>query len=408
MTVEHTLIIGGGIAGTVTAMTLQRVGITATVYEAYRTTADGVGGALTLAPNGRNALRQIDGEDAVASAGTEVPGMVMQNHTGRPVARFDGLPGLPASLLLRRDRLYRALMDEALSRGVAVEFGKRLTAINDEGDKVTAHFADGSSAVGEVLVGADGIRSAVRSTLDPDAPTPRFTGLLGFGGWIRNPGMPTTGGYQHFAFGKRAFFGYFIDDREILWFSNVPAADPAEAKTASPERWLAALRQRHADDVPARDIVALLTPEDVAQPGPLEDIPTVPRWHRGRVVLVGDAAHPTSPSSGQGASQAIESSLELARALRDVPTVAGAFAAYESARRERVERIIARAAKINNGKAAGPVVRAARDLLMPVMMKTMMTPEKMFGDVHRHRIDFDAPLQIVERHLNSIRYPPPP
>ncbi|MEV4895232.1 FAD-dependent monooxygenase [Nonomuraea sp. NPDC055795] len=71
-----------------------------------------------------------------------------------------------------------------------------------------------------------------------------------------------------------------------------------------PQRWLAALRERHADDTPARDIVALLTPEDVAQPGPLENIPTVRTWHSGRAVLVGDAAHPTSPSSGQGASQA--------------------------------------------------------------------------------------------------------
>ncbi|MBB5084723.1 FAD-dependent oxidoreductase [Nonomuraea endophytica] len=390
MTVEHALIIGGGIAGTATAMALQRGGVAATVYEAYRTTADGVGGALTLAPNGRNALRQIDADDAVAAVGIEVPGMVMQNHTGRPVGRFDGLPGLPSSLLLRRDRLYRALMDEAIGRGIRVEFGKRLTAVEDEGDKVTAHFADGSSAIGEVLVGADGIRSAVRSTLDSAAPAPRFTGLLGFGGWIPNPGLPTTGAYQHFAFGKRAFFGYFIDEREILWFSNVPAADPAEAKTASPQHWLAALRERHADDIPARDIVALLTPEDVAQPGPLEDIPTVRTWHRGRVVLVGDAAHPTSPSSGQGASQAIESSLELARALRDVPTVAGAFAAYESVRRDRVERIIARAAKINNDKAAGPLARIVRDLLMPVMMKTVMTPEKMFGDLHHHRIDFAA------------------
>jgi FAD-dependent urate hydroxylase len=244
--IEHALVIGGGIAGTVTAMALQRAGINATVYEAYGTTADGVGGALTLAPNGRNALRQIDAEDAVVAVGDEVPGMVMQNHKGRVVGRFEGLPGLPASLLLRRDRLYRALMDEVLRRGITVEFGKRLTAVDDEGDKVVARFEDGSSAIGEVLVGADGIRSAVRSTLDPAAPAPRFTGLLGFGGWIRNPGMPVTGAYQHFAFGKRAFFGYYIDKREILWFSNVPAASAAEAKTASPEQWLAALHHQPA------------------------------------------------------------------------------------------------------------------------------------------------------------------
>lgn len=382
------LVIGGGIAGATTAMALRRAGIEATVYEAYPKAADGVGTALTLSPNGRNALRQIDADDAVAAVGIEVPGMVMQNHRGRVVGRFDGLPELPSSLLLRRDRLYRVLMDEARSRGITVEFGKRLKSVENKADQVIAHFADGTSAAGDIMVGADGIRSAVRSALDPAAPAPRYTGLLGLGGWIRNPGLPVTGNYQHFAFGKRAFFGYFIDADEILWFSNVPAADPAEAKTASPEHWLAVLRERHADDIPARDIIALLKPEDVAQPGILEDIPTVRTWHRGRVVLVGDAAHPTSPSSGQGASQAVESSLELARALRDNSDVATAFAQYEAARRERVERIIARAAKINNDKAAGPVARIVRDLLMPVMMKTVMSPEKMFGDLHRHRIEF--------------------
>jgi len=385
------LVIGGGIAGAATSMALQRAGIDATIYEAYDTTADGVGGSLTLSPNGRNALRQIDADDAVAAVGLEAPGMLMQNHKGRVVGRFDGLPGLPPSLLMRRELLYRALMDEARGRGVPVEFGKRLKSLDDRSDRVVAHFADGSSAEGDIVIGADGIRSTVRSILDPSAREPRYVGLLGFGGWIRNPGMPVSGGYQHFAFGKRAFFGYYIAEDEIWWFSNVPSADPSPSKP--PSHWLAALRERHADDIPARDIVALLTPEDVAYPGKIEDIPTVRTWHRGRVVLVGDAAHPTSPSSGQGASQAIESSLELARALRDCPDVPTAFAEYEAARRERVERIIAKAGKINDDKAAGPVARIFRDLLMPVVMKTVMSPDKMFGDLHRHEIDFAAPVR---------------
>jgi 2-polyprenyl-6-methoxyphenol hydroxylase-like FAD-dependent oxidoreductase len=73
--------------------------------------------------------------------------------------------------------------------------------------------------------------------------------------------------------------------------------------------------------------------------------------------------------------------------------VPAAFAAYESARREWVERIIARAAKINNDKAAGPAARVLRDLLMPVMMKTVMTPERLFGAVHHHHIDFATPVR---------------
>ncbi|WP_232666446.1 FAD-dependent oxidoreductase [Pseudonocardia sp. TRM90224] len=392
--IEHALVIGGGIAGPVTAMALQRAGIRATVYESHAGAADGIGGALTLAPNGRNALRRIGADDVVAAIGEPRPHMVMQNHTGRELARFTDLPGLPTTLLLHRSRLYRALLDETLRREIPVEFGKRLVGFDQDADTVTARFADGTAATGDVLIGADGIRSAVRGELDPAAPAPRFTGLLGLGGWIANPGLPNSGGAQHFAFGKRAFFGYSIADDDILWFSNVPAASPDEALSRSPEHWLSVLHERHADDVPARDIVALLQPADVAQPGPLEDIPTVRVWHRGRVVLVGDAAHPTSPSSGQGASQAVESALELARALRDVPTVEGAFAAYESARRARVEKVIAAAARVNSGKAAGPVARIVRDLMMPVALKTVMTPERMFGWLHTHQIDFDSPVTV--------------
>ena len=89
--------------------------------------------------------------------------------------------------------------------------------------------------------------------------------------------------------------------------------------------------------------------------GALEILPTVPHWHRGRMVLVGDAAHAPSSSSGQGASLAIESAIQLARCLRDLPDVPTAFAAYERLRRPRVEKIAANAAKNNSSKASGPV-----------------------------------------------------
>ena len=101
-------------------------------------------------------------------------------------------------------------------------------------------------------------------------------------------------------------------------------------------------------------------------------------------------AHATSPSSGQGASQAIESSIELARCLRDLPSPTQAFAAFESLRRARVEKIIAAGARTNNSKAAGPVGRLARDIMMPLALKTFMTPEKMFGWIQTHRIDWNA------------------
>ena len=84
-------------------------------------------------------------------------------------------------------------------------------------------------------------------------------------------------------------------------------------------------------------------------------MPPVPHWHRGRMVLVGDAVHAPSNSTGQGASLAIESAIQLARCLRDLPDAASAFAAYEGLRRERVEKITKRGARINHAKTPGPV-----------------------------------------------------
>ena len=121
--------------------------------------------------------------------------------------------------------------------------------------------------------------------------------------------------------------------------------------------------------------------------GPLEIMPSLPHWSRDGIVVIGDAAHAASPSSGQGASLAIESAIELARHLRDLPRDE-ALAAYEAARRPRVERIIAAAEKTNSSKAAGPVGRVVRDLVMPVAMR-MVRPEKQAWQTE-YRISWDA------------------
>jgi 2-polyprenyl-6-methoxyphenol hydroxylase-like FAD-dependent oxidoreductase len=120
----------------------------------------------------------------------------------------------------------------------------------------------------------------------------------------------------------------------------------------------------------------------------MEALPSVPRWYRDRLVLVGDSAHAPSSSSGQGASLALESSVELARCLRDLPDVRAAFAAYERLRRPRVEKIAATAAKTNNQKAAGPIGKALMTVFMPLAMKTFLKPEKLFGWTHRYQIDW--------------------
>jgi 2-polyprenyl-6-methoxyphenol hydroxylase-like FAD-dependent oxidoreductase len=155
------------------------------------------------------------------------------------------------------------------------------------------------------------------------------------------------------------------------------------------EQWMSRMRELFADDASAAlTVLDHVTPESFIPPSPLEDLPHVPVWSKGRIALIGDAAHATSPSSGQGASLAAESAVELARCLRDLP-VPQAFQAYERARRDRVERVIATAARTNQSKAAGPIAARFRDVLMPFFMERFTTPEKMAWQ-YAYTVDWEA------------------
>jgi FAD-dependent urate hydroxylase len=368
------------------------------VCEAYPSTADGVGGGLSIAPNGLNALTVLGADDVVRRIGVPMTALVIQSWTGRQLAEFGSLPGLPSAQFVWRAELYRALYEEAARRGIDIEHGKRLVGAETTGDGVTARFADAAEASADILIGADGIRSTVRSLIDPAAPRPRYAGLLSFGARTNDTGLAPTAGKMFMVFGKRAFFGYQIsDDSSGLWFANLPHSRPmtlVEARTVAAEGWLRVLREAFADDrTPALDLLRRTEAAELLVVGPMEDIPKVPSWSRGRMVLIGDAAHATSPSSGQGASLAIESAVQLARCLRDLPHEQ-AFGAYEQLRRARVEKIIATTARTNSDKAAGPIARVLRDLVMPVAMKRLAKPEKMAWQFD-YRIDWDAPVAAV-------------
>jgi 2-polyprenyl-6-methoxyphenol hydroxylase-like FAD-dependent oxidoreductase len=393
--VRTALVIGGGIAGPVAAMALRRAGIEPTVYEAYAGTADGVGGMLTVAPNGLDALRIIGADEVVRGIGQPMERTVMADGRGKRIGEFSGLSGLPPSQALWRPELYRALHDHAVANGIRIEYGRRLVGVDDTPGGITARFADGSTASGDVLIGADGIHSTVRTLIDPHAPGPADVPLLNFGA-AADIAVPANPDAQYFVFGRRAFLGYWVQrDGRTAWFGNLPhdqPMTPAQAREVPAADWLRRLREVYADDVPGRDLLQHTSADQLIVLGSVEIMPKLPHWHRGRMVLVGDSAHAPSPSSGQGASLAAESAIQLARCLRDLPDVRSAFAAYERLRRPRVEKIAARAAKTNNSKSFGPVATTLMGLLMPLATKTFLTPEKMLGLEQRHRIDWDTPV----------------
>jgi len=395
------LIIGGGVAGPVTAMALQRAGIDAVVYEAHPQTTEEAGSYLTVATNGLDALRSIDADKPVLAEGFPTPTNLLLSSGGRrlgAVSNGGRLPDGTVSHTIKRARLYRALHQEAIRRGIQVEFGKRLVdaeAMADGG--VVAHFDDGSQATGDLLVGADGVHSTTRRLIDPDAPGGRYVGLINFGGYTDEAVAGAEPGVWHMIFGKRAFFGYVVDPAGgTAWFVNVPGAkvSPAERAATTAEQWQRQLVELVADDHgPARGLIAAGRLELAGDS--THDLPSVPTWYKGPMVIIGDAAHAPSPTSGQGASMAAEDAVVLAKCLRDLPDIQRALDAFERLRRARVERIVAQGARTGRSKTPGPVGRVLQGLILPLVFRFLVT-EKSMAWIYAYHIDWDAPVEAEE------------
>lgn len=388
------IVVGAGIAGPATAMALQMAGIEPVIYEAHPTGAEGIGVFLTLGSNGIEALRVLGADEGALAVGFPTPAITLRSFNGRHLgeSRTGGtLPDGTTSQTMKRSDLYRVLHDEARRRGVRIEHGKRLVAAEQTGEGVRAMFADGSVATGDVLIGCDGVHSTVRKLIDPRAPAPRYAGLITNGGYARGVPVDISPGSYEMIFGKRAFFGYALaPDGEVWWFANVPRRrEPGRDELAADGAgWGPILLDLYAgDEGPAVDLIQA-TAEMTAM-SPIHTIPHLPRWHRARAIVIGDAAHAPSPTSGQGASLSIEDSVELAKCLRDLPTPEAAFARFGHLRRERVERIIKRAARINSSKAAGPIARVFRDAMLPTILKAAANSDA-FRQTYDYRIEWDA------------------
>jgi len=390
---KKVLIIGGGIAGPAAAIALQRVGIDAIVYEARQTSEQNKGAFLTVARNGINALHTIDAFEAVMARGFWVSRMEISSGTGK---RLGEMGSTAEGVGIERSQLASALCDEAIRRGIPVQTGKRLINVRTTPDGVTVQFEDGSLANGDLLIGADGIHSRIRNFIDAQAPLPKPVGLIGVGGWAKVPGIQTVPEIFTFVLGKRAFFGWVPSPNgEIYWFANIPSslrADKPERQTVatvSRQEWKQRLLELFAHDATsAAEIIRSTAEHDGFTATLLNMLPHVPLWHRESMVLVGDAAHAASPTSGQGASLALEDSVMLAKSLRDSSDVQQALTVYEALRRPRVEKVAKLARRANQTKVAGPILRGFQDLLLPAVFKYLVHPEAETWLYH-YRIDWD-------------------
>jgi len=352
-TTRRVAIIGGGVAGPVLAIFLRRAGFEVSVYEAMES-ASHQGGGLGLGCNGMRVLRAAGLEEELRAVSVVQGGWSMQDQRGRRIvdvstdhmARY----GIP-SVLLARAQLHAVCLRGLRREGVAIHYGKQVVGLDDQvGSPVGLRFADGSSAEADLVVAADGIRSSVRRLIMPDAPKPSYTGLLAPGGFSPCPpgrGIP-VGANSHMAMtlGQKGFFGMADvatpEGPRTMWWSTAEGSlpDREQERRLPLEQRKAALLRLHGD-WPA-PIPQLIESATEILSFAIHDVPSLPRWSTGRVVLIGDAAHAVAPHSGQGASMALEDAQMLAKLLReDSDDLPATFACFERERRPRTDRVIA-------------------------------------------------------------------
>lgn len=390
------VIVGGGIAGQTTGMALAAVGIESVILEAADNSRAERGSWLTVAPNGLAALAEIDALDRIRPLGVPTRRNLMVGATGRELGSLGlGAPlddGTPA-LSFARPTLAAALRAESERRGVETRPGSRVARVTSTPAGAEVELATGEIVTGDIAIGADGINSVVRPAIDPASARGRYVGLVNFGGITRGTAIAREllAEAWTFVFGKRAFFGALpTPDGDVVWFVNVPRAEVTAGERAAitPATWRSTLADLAAPDAgPFCELI---------QAGELQlaadnthDLPKVARWHRERLVLVGDAVHAPSPSSGQGASLAMEDGIELAAALSTAPDASGAFALYESRRRARVQRIVADGARSSSSKTAGPVGRVVQDAMMRFVFEHVVTDASRAW-VYDHRVTLGA------------------
>ncbi|MFE7746496.1 FAD-dependent monooxygenase [Nocardia sp. NPDC057455] len=301
-------IIGCGIGGACAALAMAKVGARVRVYETAARTAE-VGGWVTLGPAASTALDQIGVGEKVRAAGFPVISVsTVDTLTGRTGSFARTEPGhrWSSTHIWRKDLL--ALLRESLEEAdIPCDYGTR---------------ADPGERTSELLVGADGARSATRRMLG-DTREPTYTGqTIRYGHCpVAVPGLPAH--VLHFWSHPDGVAGYVGDERDgSFWFSRRNVASGA---TADPDLFLDALR--------ATPVVQVLERSEVSAPIALYELEPEGNWHNADTVLIGDAAHAVSPAAGRGATSAIEDAVVLAKTLRSANSIAAALESYTEVRR---------------------------------------------------------------------------
>jgi 2-polyprenyl-6-methoxyphenol hydroxylase-like FAD-dependent oxidoreductase len=346
------IVVGAGIGGLSAAIALRSAGLDVVVVE-RAPRLDPLGAGISLFRNALRGLERLGVREAVLERGAPARRGMIQTADGRILAR------LPEGLIRGAVALHRAGLQSALlERASGVRLDAEVISVAQNADRVTARLRDGTEESGDLLVGADGIHSVVRRSVMPG--TVRYAGYTAWRSvapFSMDPGLWT----ESWGCGER--FGLLdLGAGRTYWFAtrNAPEGEPDE-----PGSRRADVARRFSDWHPPIGSIVEATPPDTILRNDVYHLEPLPQWSRGRVVLLGDAAHASTPGIGQGAAQAIEDAVALGAALEKGGETAAALAQYEARRRPRAQlalRLSRRADRF--GQLEGALVCRLRDMLV--------------------------------------------
>ena len=352
------IIIGAGIGGLAAGVALRRRGIRVGIFERAER-LDEVGAGLSLWRNAIDALAELGLAAPLRAIGLPQVGGGLRSRRGNVLATVPADSGDPLVTVVPRAELHALLL--GANGPNRVRLSAACVAVEQDATGVTARFADGREVRGDVLIGADGLHSVVRAQLFGAAP-PRYAGYTAWRGVavVEHRRLPAGAGGETWGRGARFGLAPMSHDR-VYWYAtrNAPEGEVDDGHRKAD--LLRLFRGWH----PPIEAVLEATDEEAILRNDIYDREPLARWTRGRVTLLGDAAHPMTPNLGQGACQAIEDGVVLARSLDETADVPAALAAYEERRLARTSRIVRQSWRF--GRVAqwqNPVACFARDTLV--------------------------------------------
>jgi 2-polyprenyl-6-methoxyphenol hydroxylase-like FAD-dependent oxidoreductase len=354
MNYQKILVIGGGIGGLSAAIALSRAGHSVAVIEKDPAwSVYGVG--IIQQSNVVRAMDQLGVLDAFLDAACGFDAVEIYIPDGTRVARIPTpalVEGKPSNVGIGRRALQKVLGDRARDLGVEIRLGLTVTTLDQEQGGVHVRFSDGSDGAYDIVVGADGVYSQTRAMMLPDAEQPEFTGQAV---WRYNFARPDDLDALHVYNGPIGAGLVPISADTMYMYVTTPEPDNPRYPT---QGIAAAMRGKLAATAPQiRALAQAITDDEGVVYRPLEGMMVHGPWHKGRVVLLGDAVHATTPHLGQGAGMAIEDAIVLAEELSAHDAPEAAFEAYRARRYERCRYIVKASLAICHGQIGkGPPV----------------------------------------------------